>query len=231
MNNAYAPRTIAFLTELIHPPTQPDPALIQRIHNDLFQEPDPAYKSFAVTPTGAVLSNPVTRPGAVSAASFMGDRIQFREELGSMTVDEFAQQVRRITERVATQAGTQVFTAQQVTIHTLVNPRHFQDAREFLAGGMFGFHGETDDFGRELQLLGLRMVFPPSEGQPNAHALRVESFNDDVRSLFIENQASFPPILVARGLEAIEENIQVAYEFLVERALSFIGRFDSRLEA
>ena len=227
----YAPRTIAFLTELIHPPAQPDPALIQRVHNDLFQTPDPAYKSFAVTAAGAVLSNPVTRPGAVSAASFLADRIQFREELGSMTVEEFARQVRDICERVVTRSATQVFTAQQVTIHTLVNPRHFTDARAFLHGGMFGFERETEDFGRDLQLIGLRLVFPPSEGQPNAHALRIESFNDDVRSLFIENQASFPPILVARGLGVIEHNIQAAYAFLVERALSFIGRFDSRQEA
>ena len=227
----YAPRTIAFLTELIHPPVQPDPSLIQRVHNDLFQAPDPAYKSFAVTATGAVLSNPVTRPGAVSAASFMADRMQFREELGSQTVEEFARQVRQITERVVALSKTQVFTAQQVTIHTLVNPRHFKDAREFLHGGMFGFDRETEDFGRGLQLIGLRMVFPPSEGQPNAHALRVESFNDDVRSLFIEDQATFPPILLARGLDAIEENIHATYEFLVERALSFIGRFDSRQEA
>jgi hypothetical protein len=157
--------------------------------------------------------------------------MQFREELGSQTVEEFARQVRQITERVVALSKTQVFTAQQVTIHTLVNPRHFKDAREFLHGGMFGFDRETEDFGRGLQLIGLRMVFPPSEGQPNAHALRVESFNDDVRSLFIENQATFPPILLARGLDAIEENVQAAYEFLVERALSFIGRFDSRQEA
>ena len=227
----YAPRTIACLSELIHPPSQPDPAVVQRIHNELFQSSEPTYKSFAVTPTGAVLSNPVSRPGAVSAASFLVDRIQFREELSSLTVEEFATRVRRITERFVDLAGLQVFTAQQVTIHTLVNPRHFQDARAFLHGGMFGFERETEDFGRGLQLLGLRMVFPPSEGQPNAHALRVESYNDDVRSLFIENQASFPPILSARGLEVVEENVEAAYAFLVERALSFIGRFDSRQEA
>jgi len=227
----YAPRTIAFLTELIHPPAQPDPALIQRVHNDLFQTREPAYKSFTVTPAGAVLSNPVTRPGAVSAASFTADRMQFREELSSLTVDAFAAQVRDLCERVTALAKTQVFTAQQVTIHTLINPRHFRDAREFLRGGMFGFDRETEDFGRDPHLLGLRLVFPPSEGQPNAHALRVESYNDDVRSLFIENQASFPPILVARGLDVVADNIHAAYDFLVERALTFVSRFDTRQEA
>ncbi len=228
---AYAPRTIAFVTELIHPPMRPDPAVIQRVHNELFQDSDPVYKSFAVTPTGAVLSNPVARPGAVSSASFMADRFQFREELGSLTVDEFATQVRRMTERVAELTAIQVFTAQQVTIHTLINPRHFADARDFLKQGMFGFGQETEDFGRDPQLYGLRLIFPPSEEEPNAHALRVESFNDDVRSLFVENQASYPPILVARGLDTVADNVHGAYAFLVERALSFVGRFDQRQEA
>ena len=228
---AYAPRTIAFVTELLHPPMNPDQAVVQRVHNELFQSGDPTYKSFAVTPQGAVLSNPVARPGAVSSAAFTADRFQFREELGSMTVEEFARQVREITERVSQLAGIQVFTAQQVTLHTLVNPRHFADAREFLKEGMFGFSRETEDFGRDPQLFGLRLVFPPSEEEPNAHALRIESFNDDVRSVFVENQASYPPILVTRGLDVVAENIQGAYDFLVERALSFVGHFDQRQEA
>jgi len=227
----YAPRTIAFVTELLHPPVAPDPARIQRVHNDLFQQPDPAYKSFTVTAAGTVLSNPVAGPGAVSQASFTADRIQFREELGSLTVDEFAERVRKISEVVAQLCGIQVFTAQQVTVRTLVNPRSFRDAREFLAQGMFGFGSETEDFGREPQLYGLRMIFPPRENEPNAHALRIESFNDDPRSLFIENQASFAPILVARGLDVIATNVQDAYAFLVDRSLTFVGRFDERQQA
>ena len=228
---SYAPRTIAFIAELIHPPVALDPSRIQKVHNDLFQTPDPAYKSFAVTPVGTVLSNPVARPGAVSQASFTADRIQFREELGSLTVDEFAERVRQISGIVAELCGIQVFTATQVTIRTLINPRNFKDAREFLKQGMFGFSRETEDFGRDPELYGLRMIFPPREDQPNAHSLRIESFNDDPRSLFIENQSSFAPILVARGLEAIGDNVEEAYSFLVQRALSFVGRFDERQEA
>ena len=209
----------------------PDPAPIQRVHNQLFQTPDPVYKSFAVTPTGAVLSNPVSRPGGVSSVAFLADRFQFREELGSLTVEEFARQVRTLSELVVPLLGIQVFTAQQVTIRTLANPRNFKDSRAYLKEGMFGFGEETSDFGREPELFGLRLVFPPNEEQPNAYALRIESFNSDPRSLFIENQATFAPCLVARGLEPIERNILDAYAFLVERSLNFVGRFDVRQEA
>jgi hypothetical protein len=228
----YAPRTIALTTELFHPPIQPDPAPVQRVHNRLFQEGDPPFKSFAVTPFGAVLSNAVTRPGAVSQVSFLADRFQFREELGSQTVEDFAASVRSVADLVAQEAGNvQVFTAQQVTLRTLVNPRNFTDSREFLKLGMFGFQDQTADFGREPQLFGIRMHFPATQEQPCAYALRIESFSNDPRSVFLENTATYAPILVTRGLEPVERNVLDAYEFLVERALRFLGRFDSRQEA
>ena len=226
----YQPRTIAYLAELFHPPAEPDPAAIQRVHNHLFQTPNPAYKSFAVTPGGTVLSNPVTRPGAVSSAAFLADRVQFREELGELTVEEFAARVRSLCELVCPALAIQVFTAQQVTVRTLVNPRNFRDSRSYLRQGMFGFQDEPQAFGREAQLYGIRMVFPPTEAEPNAHALRIESFQSDPRSLFLENQASFPPLLVARGLEPLERNVLDAYSFLVERSLAFVARFDQRQE-
>ncbi|HVS20019.1 MAG TPA: hypothetical protein VMT18_15550 [Planctomycetota bacterium] len=222
----YPLRTIALQCELFHPPSEPSPVHVQRVHNELFQTPDPAYKSYSFSPGGAVLSNPVSRPGEISTAAFLADRFQFREELTSVTVDEFGARVRDISARVAELAGVQVFTAQQVTLRTLVNPRHFKDSREFMRDGLFGFSEQLESFGRRAELYGLRLVFPPTPEEPNAHALRVESFTSDSRSLFLENQASFAPVLAARGLEVLAENVASAYAFLVERSLSFVGRFD-----
>ena len=48
--------------------------------------------------------------------------------------------------------------------------------------------------------------------------------------MFIENQATYAPIMVTRGLEPVEKNIRDAYDFLVERALRFVSRFDQRQE-
>ena len=102
--------------------------------------------------------------------------------------------------------------------------------REFLRRGMFGFDDEVDLLGRDPQLYGIRMVFPPDQDNPNAYSLRIESFNQDARSIFIENQANYAPILVARGLDVLSQNVDNAYQFLVEKALDFLGRFDVRQE-
>jgi hypothetical protein len=227
----YTPRTIALLCELFHPPQQLDPAPIQKIHNRMFEGGDPTYSSFAVAPYGAVLTNPVHQPGASSLAAFLADRFQFREELSSLTHDGFAARVREVARQACELRGIQVFTAQQVTVRTLVNPRQFKDSRSFLKQGMFGFDDETEIFGREPQLFGIRLVFPPQSGQTGAFALRVESFNNDPRSIYIENQATFGPVLVENGLATIEQNILDTYRFVVENTVRFVARFDARARA
>lgn len=225
----YAPRTIAFLCELLHPPVTPDPAPIQRIHNELFQGGDPAYQSFHSLPGGAVLSNPVTRPGAVSAAEFLADRIRFREELTGVTAEDFAVRVVGLAARAAELRGVQIFTAQTVVVRTLVNPRHFTDSKAFLREGLLGFEGETRAFEREPELLGLRLVFRPTREEPWAFSLRVESFGNDPRSIFLENHGTFGPVIVARGLDGTRTNVERTYDFVTSRALSFLEQFDVRL--
>jgi hypothetical protein len=228
---AYQPRTIALLCELFHPPLAGDPRPIQKLHNQMFETGEPAYSSFAVTPAGPVLSNPVTQPGAASQVAFLADRIQFREEMGGLTHESFSHRVRQVAENVARERAIQVFTGQQVTLRSLINPKTFKDTRVFLKEGMFGFGEELEALGREPQLYGLRLVFAPGGEQNNAYALRIESFNNDPRSLYHEVQGTFGPTLAARGFELISERVLDTYRFLTERALPFVGRFDTAPDA
>jgi hypothetical protein len=232
----YDTRTIAFICELMHPPSKTDVGAVQRVHNGLFQGGNPPYTSFAITPMGPVLTNPSMRPGAVSQAVFLPDRFQFREELGALTCEDFAARVRSITEAVTEQSGLKDFSAQQVTIRSLVNPRHYQDSRELLRKGLFKQQGPLEHFENDPAIWGLRMVFPPqepddnlaefTEERPNANALRIESYAQDPRSLFLENQSSFGQVNVPDGLDEIEDNITSAYEFLTKRGLGFVKSFD-----
>ena len=220
----------------MHPPSKTDVGAVQRVHNGLFQGGNPPYTSFAITPMGPVLTNPSIRPGAVSQAVFLPDRYQFREELGALTCEDFAARVRSVTEAVTAQSGLEDFSAQQVTIRSLVNPRHYQDSRELLRSGLFKQQAPLDNFENDPAIWGLRMVFPPQEPdedlpdftdeRPNANALRIESYAQDTRSLFLENQSSFGQINVSTGLDEIEENITAAYEFLTQRGLGFVSSFD-----
>lgn len=219
-------RTIAYVCELFHPPRKPDAKAIQKLHNALFESGSQLYSSFAVTPMAPILSNPGARPEVVSQVAFLADRMQFREELGVLTSDDFAGRVREIAGRAAELCSIQAFLGQQVTVRSLVNPRHSTDSREFLRRGMFHFGNELDVFQRAPGVLGLRLAFPPSEEDPTGHALRIESFVQDPRSLFIEVQSGYGGQSMPEGLGELEANVQETYRFATQRVLAFVEHFD-----
>lgn len=228
--NAYPTRTIAYICELYHPPRPPSAEAIQSLHNRYFSAGNSPYSSFAVTPIGPVLTNPGTRPGALSQVVFLADRMQFREELGALTCEAFGERVHRIAADVCALGGIDAIAGQQVTIRTLVNPRKFENAAEYMRDGLFGFGEMVDVFEAEPQIYGMRMVFPPLEDRPAAHALRIENYAQDPRTLYLENQSTFGQLQVADGLGAVETRVAETYEFLVERSLNFVQAFDLRLQ-
>jgi len=221
----YAPRTIGFACELLHAARTPDTQAVQRVHNSFFEEPEPAYSSFAVTPLGPILTNPASRQGVISQVAFLADRFQFREELGGLTAEDFGERVKRVADEVGTQNGIQ-FLGQQVTIRTLVNPQHIKDARAFIARGMLQAEQALSAFRRPPGLLGIRLAFPPDEESPAAHSVRIESYAQDSRSLFLEIQGSYGKELLSDGPNSTAANIQDTYHFLIQRALRFVADFD-----
>ena len=225
---SYPTRTIALLCELLHPPVPPDPRPIQRLHNEMFETGQPPYAGFQVSPLGPVLSNPVATPGGISQAAFLADRIQFREERGSLTHETFATQVRDIAEKAAPLRGVPVYSGQQVVLRSLVNPRTTGDTRTFMRERVFRFGAEIDTLGRSAQLMGLRLGFGPDANEENAFGLRIESYNPDPRSLYIEVQGSFGPVVANNGIEVIEHNVLDTYAFLVQKVLPFLAVFDRR---
>ncbi len=74
--------------------------------------------------------------------------------------------------------------------------------------------------------MGLRLVFPPGEDAQQANVVRIETYAQDARSLFLENQSTFGRLDLDQGLDLLENNVAATYDFLTRRALSFIGQFD-----
>lgn len=225
----YDPRTIAFFVELLHPPMQHDARKLQALHSELFTDAKAFYRNFAVIEGGAAYSNPPSMPNASSVATFLTDRVQVREEFTGTTLDDACARVERIAGLAVSQLNVQLFTAQQCVVRSLVNPRHFRDSRDFLARALFRFtQDDLQTFGRPAQLLGMRFVFPRLDGKPEIYSLRLESYNGDPRSLYLENVGTFGPLLAAQGLGALAENLRESYRFLTEEVLQFLTRFDKQ---
>ena len=118
------------------------------------------------------------------------------------------------------------FLGEQVTIRTLVNPQHFRDARALIANGMLGGEEALAGFGKAPGLVGVRFAFPPDEESAAAHSVRIESYAQDSRSLFLETQGSYGREWLANGPASAAENVLETYQFLIQRSLRFVAAYD-----
>ena len=132
------------------------------------------------------------QPGQVSALTFLPDRMQVREELTGPHVDDFARRLQHVTQTAVERLGIPIIVAQQHVVRMLINPKRYADSREFLGSAMCRI--PADDFapfGRPIGLFGVKLIFPASEPGGDVHTLRIESFNQDPRCVFIEDVATF----------------------------------------
>jgi hypothetical protein len=225
---SYDPRTIAFTAEVLHPPQQLRADLVQGVHNTLYRQPAIGYQNFQVAPDGVHLSNLPMSPGQVSSASFHWDRLVLREELRGTTVDDFATRIVNVS-TVALQAlGVTTSLAQQFVVRSLVTPRHFRDGRDFLSQRLIAPGTEAwQAFGRPLQSLGVRLVFPPHEDARETYHVRIETWPQDPRSVWVENTGSFAGPIAVGDAPLLANLLYSTYRYLTGPICDFLARLDT----
>lgn len=224
---SYDPRTIAFLAEVLYPPIQLRTDQVQGIHNTLYRQPGLGYQNFQVAQDGIHLTNLATAPGQVSSVSYLPDRLVLREELRGTTIEDFATRVVNVATVSFQALGIGTSLAQQFVLRSLVQPKHARDGREFLAQRLLQEQAQAlAAFGRPLQSLGLRFLFPPAEGGRDTFHLRIESWPHDPRSLWLENTGSFAQPTTTENLPSLAGYLYSTYRFLTGPACDYLGRFD-----
>jgi len=223
----YDPRTIAFSAEILYPPMQLRADAIQGIHNKLFQQPAIAYQSFQVQPDGIHLSNMAQSPGQVSAVTFRPDRMVVREELRSTTVEDFGARVIEIAKVSFAALEIPTSMAQQFIVRTLINPRHSTDSRSFVGERLLSESQNLQAFGRPLHSVGLRLTFPQTPQHNELFHLRIEPWNHDPRSLWVENAGSFTAAVTQEQLPTLGEQLMATYRFVTGPVSKFLSHYDS----
>ncbi|MBI4882069.1 MAG: hypothetical protein HY812_20770 [Planctomycetes bacterium] len=227
----YPLRSIAYLAELIHIPRQHKPADLQKIHSLAFSDERCQYQNFALIPGGATLSNPQAQANMVSAASFLPDRVQVREEMSGISREDFQQRVERLSELALEVLEVQHFLVQNFIVRSLVNAQNYSDSREFLSRAVLNMVEE--DFAcleRMPQIVGLRLVFPQTSENRGMFNIRVESYAAEPRSLFIENVGVFRSVVNRSNVADLTSNFFATYDYIDENIVDFIAQFDGREE-
>jgi len=224
----YDPRTIAFAAEILYPPIQLRPDLVQTVHNTLYRQPHLGYQNFQVAQDGIHLSNLPQAPGQISSASFRWDRLVLREEFRATTVEDFATRLVNVATTSLQTLGITQSIAQQFVVRSLIAPRHFQDGREFLGSRLIA-PGTTawQNFSRPMQSLGVRFVFPPGEDDKSTQQVRVETWPQDQRSIWIENSSSYTGPMTTAELPRLADQLSATYRHVTGPVCEFLASLDT----
>ncbi|MCB9879866.1 MAG: hypothetical protein H6835_19925 [Planctomycetes bacterium] len=225
---SYDPRTIAFAAEVLYPPQQLRADLAQAVHNTLYRQPGRGYQNFQVAQDGIHLTNLPQAPGQVSSATFHWDRLVLREELRGITVEDFAARAVHVATVAFQTLGIAASIAQQFVVRSLVAPRNFRDGRDFLGQRLIApGTAAWQTFDRPLQSMGVRFVFPPHEGHRETHQVRIETWPQDPRSLWLEDASTFTGPMTAAELPRLGEQLQTTYRHLTGPVCSFLATLDT----
>lgn len=230
---SHALRSIAFGAELIHPPVQHDPRTLQALHAELFGDAECAYRDFKLLAGGAMLSNAFGGlPGTpVSSLTLLPDRIQVREEQTGAGSDDFERRIEGIARTALSNLPMAVLLVQQYVVRAVVNPDSTDDARAFMLRDVFGFDEQVlAPLVETPTLAGLRLAFPPRAADAGIFNVRLESFSQDNRSLFLETIGTFSRPVQKGDVEPVGERFGATYAFLEDRLLGFVHRFDRERE-
>ena len=142
-------------------------------------------------------------------------------------VDDFCRRLEHVVGIAIEKLELPILIAQQHVVRSLITPRHFSDSREFLAGAVCGLPSDDfSTFGRPVQLYGMKLIFPGTEDENEVHTVRIESFNQDPRCVFIEDVATFPTAMQPGQAAVLTRSMMATYSFVREKALSFLSRYD-----
>lgn len=227
----YDPRTIAFVTELIHFPMHHEPAALRDVYNKLGDRNPSWYMNFNVDPNQGGAQMVTMRPGApqaqVSAVTCMPDRIQLQEEMTDLTLDGFLERVHAVVEICGEALQIPQFNVQQNVVRSLVTPRHAADSRQFIGERLCSLQGEQlAVMQRPVGTLGLRFMFPADESDNTLYNVRVESYNFDIRSVYLEVAGTFPDAVALNDRDKVATSLQATYDFMHDRLCAFVASFD-----
>ncbi|MCB9831485.1 MAG: hypothetical protein H6807_03350 [Planctomycetes bacterium] len=224
------PRSISYVLECVHPPLRHDQAQLKQLYARTSADPRLAYGNFNSGAMGArmmTVHGPASFPNAQSHSIFaiLPDRFQLTEEWPAIGIEDFIDKAKAASALVLEELPVTRFAAIQCVVRSLASVPGVDDCRAWLEDRFQGPRAdEAACFGREPALFGLRLGFGPSMGDATLHNVRVESFNGDRRSLFLEDAG----ILTlqeepADPVAVIESAVRGVYDFLTGPVIDWLN--------
>lgn len=123
--------------------------------------------------------------------------------------------------------GNSLFLMHSVIIRKLVNIKGIEDCRDFLISKVLSMtEANFQTFKRPLHAIGTRLFFPPIKDDMSAYDVKVESWMDDYRTLYIECAGVYStPMDIKIQSTGIGSDITKTDEFINKNVMGFLSRF------
>ena len=225
----YALRSITFSCDLISRARfQHSADSLQKLHSSVFADASYPYKNFSVIPGGAQLANPSVQRGASSSVIVLPDRVRIQEQGTGCGRDEFEARLEGLAQTSLECLDFTEYAAQQFVVQSLINPRRWDDARAFLADAVLELkEDDLEPLGRKPGLYGVRLAFPGTPEDPSLYNVRIESYSQDARSLFLENVGVFNQVIAPGDVAQVTKRFEQTYCFLESNVGGFISNLDA----
>ena len=220
-------RSQTFIIELLNPPMKHS---IEKT-NELFSKLKSYYANCNRPAEGVTEFSSIANKSTneTKKCIIKGDRIIIINDFTNSSVESFWDESDLILREIVGFLQIPLFFFRNYIVRLIANPLNEADSRIFLGNMVCGLdEAKLAPFKRPIHGIGMRFVFPAIKQIPNEFNVRVESFLQNTKHIFIENQARFlnPLQIQDNHFEMLKKELLETYNFLKENVADFLMQYN-----
>lgn len=183
--------------------------------------------NFALTGEGVEMVTPPGESGESMRVGLSRDAVAVSFDPTSRSADYVVEQLTAILKELSSVLPIPVFIQQTHIIRKTIPLQGIDDSRRFLTNQLLCIsEANLAQWKRPLGAVGVRFVFTPQQTENvsnlNNFDLKIESYLQDPKKVFIENAATFLVPLPAGQWDQLKTSLQEAHRFLDDYAISIL---------
>ncbi len=213
--------------DLVHLPVRYERHQVQMLFFDMSRKMYGGYQSLAFNYGNSEMFT-VYGSGGSSRLQLLPDRFRLVEQNSGISLDDFKGRFEVTMASAARVFQIERFPLQQVKLRAVAQPSLWDNGVEFLAGKICHFdEDDLDAFGRPPSAFTMSFSFLATPEEDNTFNVKVEAFELPQNNVVLDIEGNFTAGFTPDGLSEGAENIQKAFEFVSERTMAFLNRYDS----
>jgi hypothetical protein len=186
--------------------------------------------SFSTLPDGSIIMSTKEVKNNLARYRILKDRMLVSYEFCSNSINYYSALAADFLGAFTKATAVSLIIMHSITIRKLVNLRQFEDGREYLIRKVFSLEdSDMKSFARPLHVIGSRMFFPPVNQELSAYDVKIESWVEDTRSIFVECSGIYSaPVDIRENSQAISSDVDRVDAFISKNVMGFLTHFGEK---